>query len=66
MTSLNVKIICDDITIIDDVSKCANIIDRINELIKRFSGEKGRVSLTFSSDEKFYELIIMRNDFNKH
>ena len=66
MTSLNVKIICDDITIIDDVSKCANIIDRINELIKRFSGEKVRVSLTFSSDEKFYELIIMRNDFNKH
>lgn len=66
MTSLNVKIICDDITIIDDVSECANIIDRINELIKRFSGEKVRVSLTFSSDEKFYELIIMRNDFNKH
>ena len=66
MTSLNVKIICDDITIIDDVSECDNIIDRINELIKRFSGEKVRVSLTFSSDEKFYELIIMRNDFNKH
>ncbi|EAY08570.1 hypothetical protein TVAG_190930 [Trichomonas vaginalis G3] len=71
--SLFLKVIHDEITVVEDVSNCSDILKRIEEIRKKLdrpqSGEgEARenvyVSLTFSSNENFYEIILKRDDFN--
>ncbi|EAX81695.1 hypothetical protein TVAG_578720 [Trichomonas vaginalis G3] len=71
--SLFLKVIHDEITVVEDVSNCSDILKRIDEIRKKLdrpqSGEgEARenvyVSLTFSSNENFYEIILKRDDFN--
>lgn len=71
--SLFLKVIHDEITVVEDVSNCSDILKRIddirNKLDRPQSGEgEARenvyVSLTFSSNENFYEIILKRDDFN--
>ncbi|KAI5485247.1 hypothetical protein TVAGG3_0922900 [Trichomonas vaginalis G3] len=71
--SLFLKVIHDEITVVEDVSNCSDILKRIGEIRKKLdrpqSGEgEARenvyVSLTFSSNENFYEIILKRDDFN--
>ncbi|EAY20974.1 hypothetical protein TVAG_172310 [Trichomonas vaginalis G3] len=71
--SLFLKVIRDEITVVEDVSNCSDILKRIDEIRKKFdrpqSGEgeareNAYVSLTFSSNENFYEIILKRDDFN--
>ncbi|KAI5553381.1 hypothetical protein TVAGG3_0241740, partial [Trichomonas vaginalis G3] len=63
--SLFLKVIHDEITVVEDVSNCSDILKRIDEIRKKLdrpqSGEgEARenvyVSLTFSSKENFYEI----------
>ena len=78
------KVIHDEITVVEDVSNCSDILKRIDEIRKKLdrpqtdslspevvdrSGEgeareNAYVSLTFSSNENFYEIILKRDDFN--
>ena len=67
------KVIHDEITVVEDVSNCSDILKRIDDIRKKLdrpqSGEgEARenvyVSLTFSSNENFYEIILKRDDFN--
>ncbi|EAX64361.1 hypothetical protein TVAG_309220 [Trichomonas vaginalis G3] len=71
--SLFLKVIHDEITVVEDVSNCSDILKRIDEIRKKLdrpqSGEgEARenvyASLTFSSNENFYEIILKRDDFN--
>ncbi|EAX82140.1 hypothetical protein TVAG_383830 [Trichomonas vaginalis G3] len=71
--SLFLKVIHDEITVVEDVSNCSDILKRIDDIRKKLdrpqSGEgEARenvyVSLTFSSNENFYEIILKRDDFN--
>ncbi|EAY17783.1 hypothetical protein TVAG_016130 [Trichomonas vaginalis G3] len=71
--SLFLKVIHDEITVVEDVSNCSDILLRIDEIRKKLdrpqSGEgeareNAYVSLTFSSNENFYEIILKRDDFN--
>ncbi|KAI5517238.1 hypothetical protein TVAGG3_0503240 [Trichomonas vaginalis G3] len=71
--SLFLKVSHDEITVVEDVSNCSDILKRIDEIRKKLdrpqSGEgEARenvyVSLTFSSNENFYEIILKRDDFN--
>ncbi|EAX81450.1 hypothetical protein TVAG_092970 [Trichomonas vaginalis G3] len=71
--SLFMKVIHDEITVVEDVSNCSDILKRIDDIRKKLdrpqSGEgEARenvyVSLTFSSNENFYEIILKRDDFN--
>ncbi|EAX99666.1 hypothetical protein TVAG_417330 [Trichomonas vaginalis G3] len=71
--SLFLKVVHDEITVVEDVSNCSDILKRIDEIRKKLdrpqSGEgeareNAYVSLTFSSNENFYEIILQRDDFN--
>lgn len=71
--SLFLKVIHDEITVVEDVSNCSDILKRIDEIRKKFmKPQRGEdevhenvyVSLTFSSNENFYEIILKRDDFN--
>ncbi|EAX77423.1 hypothetical protein TVAG_438710 [Trichomonas vaginalis G3] len=71
--SLFLKVIHDEITVVEDVSNYSDILKRIDEIRKKLdrpqSGEgeareNAYVSLTFSSNENFYEIILKRDDFN--
>ncbi|EAX68020.1 hypothetical protein TVAG_563210 [Trichomonas vaginalis G3] len=71
--SLFLKVIHDEITVVEDVSNCSDILKRIDEIRKKLdrpqssegeARENAYVSLTFSSNENFYEIILKRDDFN--
>ena len=62
--SLFLKVIHDEITVVEDVSNCSDILKRIDDIRKKFMNENAYVSLTFSSNENFYEIILKRDDFN--
>ena len=56
----------DGLVIIDDVKNCDNILLRINEIKgKYYNNENIKIMLTFTDDNKFYQIILSRNTNNK-
>ena len=56
----------DGLVIIDDVKNCDNILLRINEIKgKYYNNENIKITLTFTDDNKYYQIILSRNTNNK-
>ena len=56
----------DGLVIIDDVKNCDNILLRINEIKgKYYNNENIKITLTFTNDDKYYQIILSRNTNNK-
>ena len=57
----------DGLVIIDDVKNCDNILLRINEIKGKYynNNENIKITLTFTDDNKFYQIILSRNTNNK-
>ena len=55
----------DGLVIIDDVKNCDNILLRINEIKgKYYNNENIKITLTFTDDNKYYQIILSRNTNN--
>ena len=63
------KLVFDDedgLVIIDDIKNCDNILLRINEIKgKHYNNENIKITLTFTDDNKYYQIILSRNTNNK-
>lgn len=56
----------DGLVIIDDVKNCDNILLRINEIKEKYyNNENIKIMLTFTDDNKYYQIILSRNTNNK-
>ena len=56
----------DGLVIIDDIKNCDNILLRINEIKgKYYNNDNIKITLTFTDDKKFYQIILSRNTNNK-
>ena len=56
----------DGLVIIDDIKNCDNILLRINEIKEKYyNNENIKIMLTFTDDNKFYQIILSRNTNNK-
>ena len=56
----------DGLVIIDDVKNCDNILLHINEIKgKYYNNENIKITLTFTDDNKYYQIILSRNTNNK-
>ena len=57
----------DDLVIIDDIKNCDNILLRINEIKGKYynNNENIKITLTFTDDNKYYQIILSRNTNNK-
>ena len=57
----------DGFVIIDDVKNCDNILLRINEIKEKYynNNENIKIMLTFTDDNKYYQIILSRNTNNK-
>ena len=56
----------DGLVIIDDVKNCDNILLRINEINgKYYNNENIKIMLTFTNDNKYYQIILSRNTNKK-
>ena len=56
----------DGLVIIDDVKNCDNILLRINEIKgKYYNNENIKITLTFTGDNIYYQIILSRNTNNK-
>ena len=56
----------DGLVIIDDVKNCDNILLRINEIKEKYyNNENIKIMLTFTNDNKYYQIILSRNTNNK-
>ena len=54
------------LVIIDDIKNCDNILLRINEIKgKYYNNENIKITLTFTDNNKFYQIILSRNTNNK-
>ena len=54
------------LVIIDHVKNCDNILLRINEIKgKYYNNENIKITLTFTDDNKYYQIILSRNTNNK-
>ena len=54
------------LVIIDDIKNCDNILLRINEIKEKYyNNENIKITLTFTDDNKFYQIILSRNTNNK-
>ena len=57
----------DGLVIIDDVKNCDNILLRINEIKEKYyNNENIKITLTFTNDNKYYQIILSRNINNKY
>ena len=55
----------DGLVIIDDIKNCDNILLRINEITgKYYNNENIKITLTFTNDNKYYQIILSRNTNN--
>ena len=56
----------DGLVIIDDIKNCDNILLRINEIKEKYyNNENIKIMLTFTVDNKYYQIILSRNTNNK-
>ena len=57
----------DGLVIIDDVKNCDNILLRINEIKEKYynNNENIKITLTFTDDNKYYQIKLSRNTNNK-
>ena len=56
----------DGLVIIDDIKNCDNILLRINEIKEKYyNNENIKIMLTFTDDNKYYQIILSRNTNNK-
>ena len=56
----------DCLVIIDDIKNCDNILLRINEIKEKYyNNENIKIMLTFTDDNKYYQIILSRNTNNK-
>ena len=56
----------DGLVIIDDIKNCDNILLRINEIKEKYyNNENIKIMLTFTNDNKYYQIILSRNTNNK-
>ena len=56
----------DGFVVIDDVKNCDNILLRINEIKEKYyNNENIKIMLTFTNDNKYYQIILSRNTNNK-
>ena len=56
----------DGLVIIDDVKNCDNILLRINEIKEKYyNNENIKIMLIFIDDNKYYQIILSRNNNNK-
>ena len=57
----------DGFVIIDDVKNCDNILLRINEIKEKYynNNENIKIMLTFTDDNKYYQIILSRNTNKK-
>ena len=56
----------DGLVVIDDVKNCDNILLRINEIKEKYyNNENIKIMLTFTNDNKYYQIILSRNTNNK-
>ena len=55
----------DGLVVIDDVKNCDNILLRINEIKEKYyNNENIKIMLTFTNDNKYYQIILSRNTNN--
>ena len=55
----------DGLVIIDDIKNCYNILLRINEIKEKYyNNENIKIMLTFTNDNKYYQIILSRNTNN--
>ena len=55
----------DGLVIIDDVKNCDNILLHINEIKEKYyNNENIKIILTFTNDNKYYQIILSRNTNN--
>jgi len=68
-SDLSLRVVFDDedgLVIIDDVKNCDNILLRINEIKgKYYNNDNIKIMLTFTDDNKYYQIILSRNTNNK-
>lgn len=56
----------DGLVIIENIRNTENILSRINEIKERYyNNENIKIMLTFTNDNKFYQIILSRNTNNK-
>ena len=56
----------DGLVIIDDIKNCDNILLRIIEIKEKYyNNENIKIMLTFTDDNKYYQIILSRNTNNK-
>ena len=56
----------DGLVIIDDIKNCDNILLRIKEIKEKYyNNENIKIMLTFTNDNKYYQIILSRNTNNK-
>ena len=68
-SDLSLRVVFDDedgLVIIDDVKNCDNILLRINEIKEKYyNNDNIKIMLTFTDDNKYYQIILSRNTNNK-